>query len=58
MGKWAWTSPIIKRFVPDFYFWVDKEFPHALVKFQGTFGPVGGSPPQAHELTGIKPAGK
>jgi len=53
MGKWAWTASIIKRFVPDFHFWVDKEFPHGLVKFQGTFGPVGGSPPQAHELSGV-----
>ncbi len=55
MGKWSWTAPMIKRFVPDFYFWVEKQSPHSLVKFQGTFGPVGGSPKQAHELVEIIP---
>jgi hypothetical protein len=55
MGKWSWTSPLIKRFVPDYYFWVDKAFPHPLVRFQGAFGPVGGSPPQTHDLMEILP---
>jgi hypothetical protein len=50
MGSWSWASPVIKRFVPDYYFWVDVNEPHTLVRFQGTFGPVGGSPSQAHEL--------
>jgi len=55
MGKWAWTSSLIKQFVPDYYFWVDKTFPHPLVRFKGAFGPVGGSPPQSHELIEILP---
>ncbi len=55
MGKWAWTSSIIKPFVPDFVFWMEKEKPRELVRFQGTFGPVGGSPPQSHELVSIIP---
>ena len=55
MGKWAWTSSLVKRFVPDYYFWVDKQEPHHLIRFQGTFGPVGGSPPQAHELSEVIP---
>ncbi len=58
MGSWSWASPLIKRFVPDYYFWVDVNAPHQLVRFQGTFGPVGGSPPQAHELVSSKPLSK
>ena len=55
MGNWSWASPVIKRFVPDYYFWVEVKDQHPLIRFQGTFGPVGGSPSQAHELVSTKP---
>lgn len=58
MGKWSWTAPVIKRFVPAFTFWMAKPEPHPLIKFEGVLGPAGGSPPQVHELVSLSPAPK
>jgi hypothetical protein len=48
---WYWIARIVKPWVPDFYYWFAEDAPYPLVKYQGTFGPVGVSPPQVQELT-------
>lgn len=58
MGKWSWAGPMIKPFVPEYFLWVEKAPPHLLALFQGSFGPVGGAPPQRHELVKVYPPGK
>jgi len=55
MGKWSWASSLIKPFVPDYYFWVEKAGTHVMVQFQGKFGPVGAAPTQAYELLRLEP---
>jgi hypothetical protein len=54
LGKWSWAAPLISRFVPDFFFWMDTQPPHTMVRFEGKFGPVGGTPTQAYELITIR----
>jgi hypothetical protein len=58
LGKWSWAAPLIRPFVPDFFFWMDMKAPHTMVRFEGKFGPVGGTPSQAYELVEILPAEK
>jgi len=57
LGRWSWASPIIAPFVPDYYFWVRKEPPHVMIRFEGRFGPVGGAPAQAYELVSLNEGG-
>ena len=55
LGKWSWAARVLEPFVPDFFFWLEEAPPHALVRFEGKFGPVGAAPTQAHELVEVKP---
>ncbi len=52
-GKWIGGSRLMKAFMPAYYIWVEKEYPHGMVKLQGKFGPPMGTPEQAHELVKI-----
>lgn len=54
LGKWAWAAGVIAKFVPDYYFWLDVNPPHWMVRFEGKFGPVGGAPTQAYELRTVE----
>jgi len=54
LGRWSWTAPIIRRFVPDYTFWMDQNYTHGLILFSGAFGPIGGASSQRHELTKIE----
>jgi hypothetical protein len=54
MGRWSWAKPLISPFIPDYDFWVEKAAPHAQVRYEGRFGPVGASPIQAYELIEIR----
>jgi hypothetical protein len=47
---WYWIARIVKPWVPDFYYWFAAEAPYPLIKYQGTFGPEGVTPPQVQEL--------
>jgi hypothetical protein len=47
---WYWIARMVKPWVPNFYYWFADEAPYPLVKYQGTFGPEGVTPPQVQEL--------
>ena len=46
------TSYLLKVFLPDYYRWVKKALPHALIKFQGRLAGFT-SPEQAQELVKV-----
>jgi hypothetical protein len=50
---WYWLSLLFKNLVPSYYYWLNVEAPHVLVKFEGRFGPVGFSAVQVQELTAV-----
>lgn len=55
LGNWKWAKSIIGPWVPNYYFWLDKNAPHAMVRFEGKFGPVGAAPTQTYELLSAQP---
>jgi hypothetical protein len=55
LGSWAWGAKLLKPLVPDYYFWIETEEPHRLIRFTGKFGPNGSAPLQAWELTRVGP---
>lgn len=54
LGNWKWAKPIISPWVPNYYFWLDKNAPHIMVRFEGKFGPVGAAPTQTYELVSVR----
>lgn len=53
LHKWAWIARLLKPFIPNFYYWFAVKPPFPVIKFEGTFGPVGFSPVQVQELTKV-----
>ncbi len=53
LGRLSFASKIVDSFIPNYYFWVEKQPPHSMVKFKGHFGPPGTSPQQAQELVSV-----
>lgn len=56
LKKWSWIAKLLKRWIPSFYYWYSVKAPYPLIKYEGTFGPVGFSPVQVQELTGMSTA--
>lgn len=51
-GRWARAMSLMSSLLPDYNYWVEKDSPHRMIKFQGAMGPPG-TPLKAIELVKV-----